>query len=221
MPWTTSRLLRVSVLAAALGSGFTSTARASTITFNDLAAFLGATSGLTTIDFNGIAPVNGFVSYANGPLVLSGVTITSNSSMFVIDPGFYGAPYAGGGFLNTDFSNPNVLTFATTNTALGFNFGGLFGSPVTFTVTLSTGDVFNVVSNTSIINNTTLDFFGAISSAPFTSFTLSMPDSPNYNAVDNLRLGAAATTTVPEPGTLTLFGLGFAAWRLRRKRTNS
>jgi hypothetical protein len=80
--------------------------------------------------------------------------------------------------------------------------------------------VFNIVSNTSITNNTALDFFGVVSSTPFTSFMLSMPDSPDYNALDNLRVGAAADP-VPEPATLTLLGPGLTAWRLRRQRTNS
>jgi hypothetical protein len=203
------------ILATMMVCGVASQAHASTITYSNEGAFQAASASLTTIDFNGIAAPGDFQAYGGGPLVLSGVTITGNNSMFVIDPALYGSSYAGGGFLNSDYSTPNVLTFADgSQTAVGFNFGGLFG-PTNFVVTLSTGDSFNISSSTSITGTNSLDFFGVISSIPFTSFTVTMDDAPNYNAIDNLQFGIAA---VPEPATLTLFGFGLAGLRLYRRR---
>ena len=56
------------------------------------------------INFNGIAAPGSFTSYGTGPLTLSGVTFTGNGSMFVVDPGYYSASYANGGFLTSDYA---------------------------------------------------------------------------------------------------------------------
>src|SRR6266849_148722 len=84
-------------------------ASAGSTLYSSRAAFEAASSGLTTIDFNGIAPAGGYVSYGTGPLTLSGVTFTGNGEMFVIDPAYYGFPYTQGGFLNSDYSSPNKI----------------------------------------------------------------------------------------------------------------
>lgn len=196
-------IVPVAVLAAALAA---QTASAATV-FTSEAAFVAATSGLTTVDFDGIAAPGSFVGYGAGPLTLSGVDFTSNGQMFVIDPAFYGSSYAGGGFLNSDYAgliNVVTATLPGAFTAIGMNYGGLFGGPVDFTFTLSDGTVFNASTSQSI-GGGSLDFIGVTSPVGVTSVAISMPDGPLYNAVDNFRFGAA----VPEPASA--YSAGFAA----------
>ena len=219
-------LMRIGPVVAVLGLviGAAGQARAALTFYADQSAFLGATSGLTTIDFNGIAPAGSFVGYGNGPLTLSGVTFSSNGSMFVIDPGYYGSPYAGGGFLNSDFASPaNVITatLPASATAIGLNFGALFeptGS-VTFDFTLSDGSTYSATTSSSIQGGL-LDFIGVTSTLAFASVSISMPDAPDYNAIDNFQFGTAVAP-VPEPSTFAGGLLGVAlmggAWLRRRK----
>jgi len=183
---------------------------ASALIYTSEAAYAAATSGLTTVDFNGIAAPGGFVGYGGGPLSLSGVTFsTPSGSMFVIDPAYYGSSYAGGGFLNSDYSSTGVNTVNATlpsaATAVGLNFGGLFSGPVTFAFTLSDGSAFSYSTPHSITGDSSLGFFGVTSPVPITSIAISMPDSPSYNAIDNFSFG----TAVPDGGSaLALMGVG-------------
>jgi hypothetical protein len=183
--------------------------------YTSLGAYNAATTGNTTIDFNGIAAPGSFVNFP-GPLTLSGVTFSTTSALFVIDPGFYGSPYAGGGFLNADFVSPDVINITLPSvTAVGFDFGGLFiGPTASVAVTLSDGFSTNF-STTNSMAGGTLDFLGFTTTTPITSMTLTMSDAPGYNAIDNVVYGSA----VPEPATigLMLTGLLGAAGAVRRR----
>jgi hypothetical protein len=195
-------------------------ADASLIQYNSLASFEAASSGLTLIDFDGLVAPGDFASYGSGPLVLSGVTFTSDGSMFVIDPGFYGSSYGGGGFLNSDFAGAtNTLTAVDfpSVTAVAFDFGGLFG-PATFTVNFSTGDSAVIATTQSIGETNSLQFVGFTSTLPITSIQFLMPDTPEYNAIDNVRFGTASTAPVPEPTSLLLVGTGALFLRYRSRR---
>lgn len=198
--------------------GFAVQAPASVMTYSNLADFQAAATGVTTIDFNGIAAAGSFVGYGTGPLSLSGVTFNSNGSMFVIDPGYYSSSYAGGGFLNSDFSTSgvNTITAALPSpvTALAMEFGGLFGGPVDFTFSFSDGSSVSGSSAASIIGGTPLAFIGFTSTVAITSASISMPDSPNYNAIDNFRFG----NSVPEPGSLALILLGMSGLAVAGRR---
>lgn len=179
--------------------------------YTNQAAFDAGAGPLTTIDFNDIAAPGSFVSYGTGPLTLSGVTFTGNGSMFVIDPGYYGASYPNGGFLNSDYATTGVDTILATLPAnvksVGFDFGGLLGSPVTFQVTLSDGHTFTATSNNSITGTGALDFAGFAASTPISSIQINMPDAPNYNAIDNFTFGSGG---VPEPATWAMLIVGVA-----------
>lgn len=214
-----SNLSRISVLLV-LVLAVSGLASAGTVTYTNQSAFSAATSGLTTLTFDGIAPANSFVSYGTGPLVLSGVSITGNGSMFVIDQGYYGSAYSGGGYLNSDYAanGVNELTFVLPGptTAVGFNYGGLFGGPVTFDVTLDAMGPFSFTTSQSIAGSS-LDFLGITSTTAFSTVVVDMPDGSLYNAVDNFQFGSSTAT--PEPASFMLLGVGVLAIgkRIRRK----
>lgn len=189
-------------------------AGATTIGIPSRAVWNASVTGAVNISFNGIAAPGSFVSFGAGPLALSGVSITSNGNMFVIDPAFYGAPYPNGGFLESDGapSGVNVLTFSLPGpqTAVALDLGGLFGPTTPFTIALSNGDSI-VVSNPTSIFGGSLGFIGLLSTVPFSSLTISMGDAPTFNAIDNFAFGTVITATpVPEPATLMLMAAGLA-----------
>lgn len=185
---------------------------AGTVTTNQTAPIGDA---LTLINFNGIAAAGSYVAYGMGPLTLSGATFTSNDQMFVIDPGYYGFPYAGGGFLNSDYTSPDIITVTLPEAAnyVAFDFGSLFTGGATFEVTLGGMGPYSAFAGDSVQTGV-LDFVSFTSTTSFTTVTLSMPDAPNYNAIDNFEFG----TTVPEPATLLLVGGGLALIARRKAR---
>jgi hypothetical protein len=163
-------------------------------------------AGTTTITFNGIAAPGSFVGYGSGPLTLSGATFTTNDQMFVIDPGFYGSSYPGGGFLNFDYSSPDILTVTLPANvhSVSFDFGGLF-SPQTGLVAINGGAAIPISSPNSITGTNALDFFSFSSGTPISTVTLTTPANGEHNAVDNF-----SYTTVPEASTWMMLIVGFA-----------
>jgi hypothetical protein len=185
--------------------------------YTSLSSFNAATTGNTTITFNGIAAPGGFVAETS-PATFAGATFSTTSSLFVIDPGFYGFSYSNGGFLNADFQQPDVITVTLPSvTAVGFDFGGLFGATGPYLVTLSDGFSTSLSSSGSAASDN-LSFVGFTSSTPLTSITLTLPDAPEYNAIDNFVYASA----VPEPGTLGLLATGLlgVAGGIRRRLQN-
>ncbi len=189
--------------------------RADTV-YSSASAYNAAATSNTTVNFNGIAATNSFV-LETSPFTLSGATFTSSSELFIIDPGYYGSSYTGGGFLSADYVSPDTLTISLPSVnSVSFDFGGLLGSTGPINVSLSDGFT-TTLSTTDSIAGGSLAFAGFTSSSDLTSITLTLPDNPHYNAIDNLSFGSLNAT--PEPGafSLMLTGLVGAAGAIRKR----
>jgi hypothetical protein len=208
-------------------------AHATTVTFTTRAAFNAATTGTTTINFNGVAPTGGFV----GPVPLftsAGVTFTApGNNLFIVDAGFeasydFGAGFDRGGVLSAQGGTAGptgagfTIIFSSAVTAVGFDVnsftsGLTIPDPVTVFATLSNGDV---------VNFTTLGiagrFFGFTTTPSILSLTLRTFTPNAVLNIDSFTFGQAAGggTPITEPATMILLGTGLAgiAAKVRRRR---
>jgi PEP-CTERM motif len=192
-------------------------ARADTVVFTNRAAFTAASTGLITINFEGIAPTNSVANFSSG-LTLQGVTFTGNDSgmISVVDSGFFaplfqfnsGAVLSGFAFIQA--------TLPTGITAIGVDLMTTNPDGRSFDIVLSTGEVFTV----STPFRPERGFFGITSDIPISSirFTTAPGTVRGIPLADNFAFGQAQTSAVPEPGTLTLLGAGIAAITALRRR---
>lgn len=212
-------------LAAFAVVAFASTpARADAIVFTTRAAFIAASTGLTTIDFEGIAAPNGVANFSS-PLTLQGVTFSGSptGAVSVVDSGFFsplfqfqsGAVLSGFGFIE--------VTLPAGVTALGADIMSTNPNGLPFQVLLSTGESF--VVNTPA--QPARGFFAITSDVAITSIRFATLPGPNQSAgiplLDNFTFGQAQGATVPEPATILLLGTGLVgiATRVRRKASKA
>jgi hypothetical protein len=195
------------VLATAAG-----VARADT-TYTDYATFAAAASGLTTLNFNSVAPADplGNVNIPTS-LTLNSATFSagpngSDNLLFVLgaDAFGFGVPAfsAESEGTNANPFNDLLITFASAQTAVGFDF---IVSPGTVTITLSDGTVVTVANPN---NPPTPTFFGVTGSTGITSIDISTPESLaslSMNVTDVFF--TPAVSAVPEPSSLALLATG-------------
>jgi hypothetical protein len=184
--------------------------------YTSAAAFAAATTGPSTIGFDGIiVPPAMFAGFPS--LSLGGATFSDGDpavDVNVTAAGFYGPSITyPADFLvdagNTDPANTLNITFASGQAAVGLDFGALFSS-VTSTLTASTG---TAVTDTATASAGSTEFVGFVSTTPITSLSLTVTGD-SYVLED-----VVLASPVPEPTTwamliLAMGGLGAA---LRRR----
>jgi hypothetical protein len=207
-----------SITALALLVG-TNSAQAAVVQFTDLASFQANTTGLTTIDFEGLAPIGSYENYSITGLTNSGVKFTGLSSyygyLYVMDPvaGPIYYDWGSGAVLLGDYNGTITATLPSGVTAIGSDIMSVIGYASPFNITLSTGEKFNLNS----LNYPDRQFVGFTSDTAIAS--ISFQTTAGWAELDNFRFGTANTaTSVPEPFTMigTLVG-GTSALRIRNK----
>ena len=211
----------------ALSLFFVSETQASIIALSGPSDFTGAT---TTITFDGLPNltiVNTYYLGSDGvqfsrddgepiPVVdLSAegrVTVSPPNALVTVSGSFIG------GSASTGVDSVNV-DFATPVSEVGAYYGNVFVPGTTETVSLyDASDA--LVGSYSIPANDDINvdnFIGLESSVDFVRATFSNNASGFAIALDNLEFGPSQTS-LPEPATLALFGLGIAGIGLSRRR---
>jgi hypothetical protein len=198
------------VLASAADAAF-----ATVTEYTDQTAFNAAISNSTSFNFDGLVPPGtlsfGDVTLGDLSFTASGLSIPmvigSNGSFFGGSPFFTAFALAPGG-------DPSVLLCTLAgSTALGFTYGDLdLSGGLPLTVTLSTGDSFNLTTPPNPAVDT--GFVGFVSNTPITSVTFS--DYSEGFAV--LQVAQSGATGVPEPGTFALLAAGLLSLAVFRPR---
>jgi hypothetical protein len=196
--------------------GITSTAQAAI--FTSKSAFLNATSGLTTVDFEGLTPPDTVASINNS--TISGVTFSDTQSFtFVINCAAFPNNFSN---CNTTIPLVGPTSIASTGTAsntitatlpAGITAVGVDLLPYSlnqdYTVSISTGETETITINNDV------KFIGFTSTTPITSLSIFSTEGQVF---DNLVYGQANGNPppigTPEPsimlGLLTVSGIGFS-----------
>jgi hypothetical protein len=216
------RKLLFALAAFAAVAAASTPARADTVVFTTRALFNAAATGLTTIDFEGIAPDNSVANFPT-PLTLQGATFSGSPTgmVSVVDDGFFAPLFQfNSGAVLSGFSFVEV-TLPAGITAIGTDLMSTNPTGSPFEVVLATGETF--VVNTPL--RPERGFFGivtdvAIASIRFTTRPAGPNQSPGIPLLDNFSFGQAQAAPVPEPATILLLGTGLAgiAARARRRR---
>ncbi len=211
--------MNTTLIAALTSIGLALPASALTTVYTDRAAFAAAAGVTSTIDFNNLAGPGSFFNYNGGALRASGVRFTSNATLFAVGAGWYGTNYADGAYLATAFASTDILRATLPLvTAVGFDFGSLFGSGTTANILLSDGTTVSAISAGSIRPLADFGFIGFTSSIPLTSIEIALPDAPDYSAIDNFTFSRTGVAPVSEPAAIALAGGGLALIALSRRR---
>jgi hypothetical protein len=197
----------------ALFSGWPSHASAGGTAYTDETTFAAAVGPLTTAGFNGIvilpSKYKDFSTNAGG--YTDAVTFTNfnflqkNAYINITSASFYGFPNdVLNGSVDVSASTQEIITLPSPMEAFGTDFTSFDGLPFTFV--LSNGDQFTDSSSPTF---GTFDFYGFTDSTPFTTVIITR----NATLLEDVRF-----SSVPEPSTLALVGLGCAILAQRRIR---
>ena len=215
-----SRLLGVCA-AAIVSCLLPSSASAATIFYTDRAAWEAAVAGTpVTETYESYGFSDPFGDFVGTNVALGDYEYQITGSDFVA--GIFGinsdilgfdAGYQSGSYLEWQLGdNGNALLVSILTgavSAIGFDFGQFYGDVSPFLIVLGNGDSTTVDSADNAYS-----FFGAITDAPFSSFTIA---SEPFPIMDNLSRVDAATP-VPEPASMLLLGSGLAGVAAYKRR---
>ena len=187
--------------------------------YSSQAAWLAALSGSpTTINFEGIAPVGGYLNVTPG-ITVGGVDFAigpaspSGASFWVIGDDFYYPGYAVASSQTGSGTLDFLATLPGSVTALGFNY---IVGPGSVTVTLSDG-----ATTTFTLSGcpNCFGFLGVTALGGITSVDITEPYSLASQAINLKDFSYGTANPVPEPASLFLLGSGLvgAVGVLRRK----
>jgi hypothetical protein len=209
------------------------------ITYSDEAAFIAATTRLTTVDFEGrvddggFAAVDEYCSAHNGDCALGARFFSLQSILYLVGDDYY---YPGNSVLTAAHGAGGVLAhwmafpardspFGSGISAFGARVGSLGAdfSPVNFFVFDSHGAALGIGGLAAPFPE--LSFFGFVSDTPFNLVVVIALADPTGGAlnIDDVRYGESRIS-VPTPATLSLLALGLAGlaargWRRWRTRS--
>jgi hypothetical protein len=194
-------------------------ASASVIKYTSLAAFNAAISGMTTYNFEGIAPANDPVNgwtQGNPNVVVGPVTgpVTfapdSSGTLWVFGDNYYANTFGGAAFISAqeglvNGSNNVTATLAPGVTAIGFSYGPADAAGEAITVTINGSGSYNLAIPAVFA---TADFVGFTSDTPITS--VAFTEQGLGMDIIQFELGTAnpAVSPAPEPASMLLLGLG-------------
>lgn len=214
-------------------------AHGATITvFNARPSFTTASGSLNTLNFEGIAPNNGFAEFPNPGLTTSGINFfTSGTGPFgsgIVTVLGAGLASMQSPVLNTgtgailSWGPPNQPGTAFLNavlppgiTAVGTDFWAQQPFVAAVDITVNAVDATSQTFTVNTVNRPTPSFIGFTSDVAISSLLFRTPQGQTGLVVDNFSLGQASTTEppvsqVPEPATALLLAgglIGIAAVR--------
>src|SRR4030095_16987680 len=211
---------------------------AATITsFDTRPSFTGASSSLTTINYEGIVPANALQNFPNPGLTTSAVTF-STSGTGPFGPGVvtvYGAGLAAmqSAVLNTGtgailvWGPPTQPGTAFLNaalpagtTAVGTDFWAQQPFISAVDITVNAADATTQTFTVNTVNRPTASFIGFTSDVAITSLLFRTPQGQTGLVVDNFSSGQSSSVpvpAVPEPITALLVGVGMIGVAAVRK----
>jgi len=177
---------------------------------------MAANADLVVIDFDSLGPLyTQMPSYSEDGFDLT--SSISSSDAFASwgsgDEGYLGSPALANAWINgtTTLSAADGSAFSLISIDLGPLIGGVYGASVTFT-----GEIFGGGSVDQAFGPISVGAFTTFSFGGFTNLTsVSWVQISPHHQFDNIVID---TQSVPEPGTLALFGIGLAAMGLSRRR---
>lgn len=194
---------------------FASNSFAAVILTNDIAGFQNFGNTNVVSDFEEFNQ-SGF-SAPSDPFLQGGISYSNADNLIIND----NTPYTTNGtnmFVN-NYWNPVEGTFYENFSLFGFDAGWSNQDDNGTTITIGTNlDTYSFNVDFEIASSANFYGFVADDNEYFTSFNITSTNDRALNAIDNVTVGAVGPTSIPEPASLAILGLGLAGIGFSRKK---